>query len=115
GVAGGRERVAGRTQTFDARQGVRVEVVELPCRGGLLDAENLPDAAVMLAARRQPAENAHHGEARHADGVGGALPPARFVDERLADVEDDGLYSHPRTRSRSSGVVTLSRRSSPST
>src|SRR6478609_5886442 len=44
-----------------------------------------------------------------------ALGRGRFVDERLADVEDDDAQRHPATVSRSASDVTLSRRGSPST
>ena len=44
-----------------------------------------------------------------------ARPHTGLVDERLADVEDDRLYSHAATRARSAGVVTLRSRSSPLT
>src|SRR5437899_12921065 len=81
----------------------------------MLDPEDSPDAVVGLAAGREAAEYAHQREPRDAGSVGGRFPHLRLVDERLADVEDDRLYSHERTRSRSDGVVTLSRRSSPST
>ena len=99
------------------RQRVRVEVAgsgRQPAAGGSTPSSR-PHVVVRTPARGQPAEHAHQREARHAHGVGRLLPHPRLVDERLADVEDDGGYSHAATRSRSAGVVTLSSRSSPST
>ena len=43
------------------------------------------------------------------------LEGPRLVDERLADVEEDGLHSHDATSSRSAWVVTFSSLGSPST
>ena len=55
----------------------------------MLDAEDLPDAIVVLASRGQPAEHAHQGEARDAGDVRRVLPHPGLVDQRLADVERD--------------------------
>ena len=93
---------AARAEQPQRRKRVGVEAVAGPRRRRTLDAEDLPDARVRLAARGQAAEDAHQREARNARGVGGALPQRRLVEERLADVEDDGLHSHDATSSRSS-------------
>src|SRR5206468_5125288 len=98
-----------------ARQGVGEEVLILPGRFRQLDTEQLPHPVVMLAASSQAAEHAHQREARDTGDVGGALPHVRLVDQRPTHVEDDDVYSHEATRSRSARVVTLSSRSSPST
>src|SRR5581483_10435947 len=67
------------------------------------------------AARSGSTDESHEREARHPALVGDALPVARLVDERLADVEHDRGHSHEAIFARSSAVVTLSRRVSPST
>ena len=69
----------------------------------------------MLLSRRQPPEDAHEREARHARRVRRPLPHPGLVDERLADVEDHRRYSHAATRSRSALVVTFRSLGSPST
>src|SRR5262245_3227735 len=106
---------AARAQSRQAGQRVRIEVLNLELGAGPLDAEQLPDLAVVAAARDQPAECSHQGEARDAGDVGGALPEARLVDERLPGVEHDRLYSQEDTSSRSEASVTLSSFGSPST
>ena len=97
------------------RQRVGVEAVAGPRRRRALDAEDLPDVRVRLAAGGEPAEDAHQREARNPRGVRGALPERRLVEQRLADVEHDGPHSHDATSSRSAGEVTLTSRGSPST
>src|SRR5262249_14642204 len=77
------------------------------------DAEQLERAVVRLAGADRRPDERHQREARDAALVGNALPVARLVDERLADVEHDRRYSHAATRSRSAGVVTLSSPPSP--
>src|SRR3954451_6365762 len=114
-VADRRDEQAGDAQPVEAGERVGVEVGRLPRRGGVVDLEDLPDVVVMVAAGREAAQHAHQRERRHSGDGGSALPHAGLVDERLADVEDNGLYSHAATRSRSAGLVTLSSRSSPGT
>ena len=70
---------------------------------------------MLLTAREHAADDAEERQARHAGGVGERLERPRLVDERLADVEEDGLHSHDATSSRSALVVTLSSFGSPST
>src|SRR3954447_12788970 len=94
-------------QPRHAGQRVRVPVVVRPRRGGMLHPEGLPYLVVVASAGGQPAEHAHQRERRHAGDLGGPRPHPRLVDQRLADVEDDDLYSHAATRSRSARVVTL--------
>ena len=53
-------------------------------------AEELKDVEVAAAAGDDPAEGAEEGEARDAQPVRPVGPDPRLVDERLADVEDDG-------------------------
>src|SRR5581483_4272888 len=102
-------------QTREAGNGVRVPLVLEEGTARWPDAEQLECAEVRLAVGDHRADERHQREPRHAALVGDALPVARLVDERLADVEDDRLYSHRDTRSRSSSVVTFSSRTSPST
>src|SRR5829696_207103 len=107
---------AAGAQPREAGKGVAIEILRLEHRGRPLDPEHLPDAAVVLAATDQPAERPHQRKARDSGGIGGALPDAGLVHERLAGVEDDRLQSiHADTISRSTGSVTLSSFGSPST
>ena len=57
-----RRRRARRAKPRQARQRVGKELARLPGRRGMLDAEHLPDAVVVLAARGQAAEHAHQRE-----------------------------------------------------
>src|SRR3954451_19337652 len=94
---------------------VAVEAAARPGCRRTLHAEDVPDVRVRVAARGQAPEDAHEREAWNAGRVRRALPQRRLVEERLADVEDDGLHSHDATSSRSSGDVTFSSRRSPAT
>src|SRR5580765_7712972 len=106
---------AGRAQPLERGQRIGIEPVAGKACVRPLDAEDLPDAGVRLPAGGEAAEDAHQRETWNAGRVRGTFPERRLVDERLADVEDDGFHSHVATSSRSSGDVTLSSRRSPGT
>src|SRR6185437_13727602 len=114
-VPDGADDEAALAQAREARHGVGVPRVleERPSRR--VDPEQLQRIAVGPPCLDHRPDERHEREARHPARVGGRLPVPRLVDQGLADVEDDGFYSHPATRSRSAFVVTFSSRSSPST
>ena len=69
----------------------------MPPIRGAVDAEMAPELVVLLATLDGHAERGPDHVRLEAGTLGEDSPPALLVDERLADVEEDGLQRHGRS------------------
>ena len=91
-----------RAYPAQALERVGVEIVErvrdvVPPAVWLVDPEMPPESVVLLPALDRDAERGPDHVWLQARTLGEFTPPPLLVDERLADVEDDGLQSHDST------------------
>ena len=75
----------------------------------------LPQRRVVLLTGNRDAERCPEHVGADADLLGEETPVPLLVDERLADVEENGSQSHDSTSCRSAAVVIFRSRTSPST
>jgi hypothetical protein len=112
-VADGADAEAPVAQGAQAPNGVGVELVALERARRRLDAEPVERPAMRLASCDRGADERHQREAWDAAVVGHALPVARLVDERLADVEHDGAHGANRSMQRERRPRRKNRRAPP--
>ena len=103
----------------EAVERVRVQILQrvrllVPARR-LGDSEMAPERRVLFPSGDRHAQRGPDDMRLQPAMICKPAPPALLVDERLADVEDDGLQSHDSTSARSAGVVTFISLRSPST